>query len=221
MNCKVKKYFFFYFLFHACIAFTQTDTNQLRGTIKISKHKDSTYIQAYATFKVFPEQSKKSDISYMTYVQWVQASNPSYAGDRIKITDPVPINGKFDYTAYFQNNVYSKNIKMREGECDTVNFFVTVDKSGTVNFRDILPVEKLGDATVVYSDMSKRKYKVDVSHVKTSYALEGLEKIKWIPAKIQRLKPHPSKHKEKYTSSEGYAQGILTVIYSSSPFKEQ
>jgi hypothetical protein len=173
--------------------------------------------------RVFVLEYPATDNSYRSMVGSVGSYVPVNTSPRMVVKEARPQSDSenFDYGEFFRKNAFTKNIKMRKGESDTVSFYVSVDNYGKVKFENVLPIEKLGDTTVVYSDaITKMKYKVDVSHVKTTSAFSELTNKNWVPAKIDKLKKHPSKHKVKYTSSAGYTKGIITVMYSSSPFKD-
>jgi hypothetical protein len=216
-----KKYILtFSFFLSIGFSFSQADTSQIRGTIKIAKQNDSTYIKVVTDFVMF---SKAYD-NNATFVspKWMENNTPISSSERVKIVEPCPVEGadSFNYSDFFRKNNFTKNIRMREGESDTVNLAVLIDNHGNVKFNDYSPVEKLGDVDVVYTNYKKTKYKVDVSHQKTYNAFAQLAQKKWVPAKVLRLKKHPSKHKVKYTSVSAYTQGVITVIYSSIPFND-
>jgi hypothetical protein len=101
---------------------------------------------------------------------------------------------------------------MRNGESDTVNILILVDKRGNVSFVDLNPVKQEGKQKIIF-DKNKKAYKVDVSHEKTLLVFDELANKKWQFCKIATLKKHPSKKKIKYNYSKAYAQGILSVIY--------
>lgn len=214
-------YLTYLFLLSACFSFAQIDSSEHRGTIRIAKMQDSTSISAKASFVVYNHTKSNVSDTYFENPKWIESSIPVNTSDRIKIIPPNPFGSfqNFDYTEYFRGNAYTKGVKMRHGECDTVTFIVFVDNFGNVKFNDAAPVEVLGDATVVFTDYRKIKYKMDVSHIRTRKAFDALVIEKWTPAKILLLKKHPSKHKEKYTSSNGYAQGTIQIIYTSVSYR--
>jgi len=214
-------YLIYFLLISTCFSFAQIDSSEHRGTIKIAKMLDSTIISVKVNFVVYDHKKSNVSSTYFENPKWVETSIPVNTTDRIKTLPPNPSSNfdKFDYTEYFRRNAYTKDIKMRQGECDTVTFIVFVDNFGKVKFNDASPMEVLGDTVVVFTDYRKIKYKIDVSHLRTRKALDELTFDKWTPAIILRLKKHPSKYKEKYTTSIGYAQGTIQVVYSCVTFR--
>ena len=217
---KYRLILFFYVI--TFMSFAQSDSIPLRGTIKVATHFDSTYIKAFARFDVYRLPAEKRFVNYGDYVR----SGPTYSSiqntNRIKIQEAKPATDtaqNFDYTSYFKNNEFTKGIKMRVGESDTIRLYVSINKKGDVRFNDPAPIEKKGEQLLVY-DVKKKEYKIDVSHKKTQKAFDQLASEKWQPAQIMELKTHPSKRKNKYKYSTGYTEGVLIIIYSSSPITE-
>lgn len=206
---------FFIFVFFK--SFSQKDTVLQHATIKVSKPKDTIYIIAYTNFYVYFNKPN-TDLSYKDYIlQMQQKSIKAATSNRLLITDAKPKKDtarQFNYTAYFKNNHFTKDIKMRKNESDTVNLLVFVSNKGEVKYFDLSTVEKKGNSYIVYNN-SKSEYKEDVCHIKTRNAFNELINDNWQPAIISTLKKHPSKKKKKYNVSKGYSEGILTIIYSS------
>ncbi len=198
----------------------QTDTNQYRGTIHVAKAKDSVYIKAETDFSIY-YKNPNSNFNYSDFVRSAMPLSKSIKqSGRIKITEAKPINAAteaFDYSAYFRNSKYLKDIKLRNEETDTVRLLVYVSNEAEIKFID-LGVNKVMGKDTVYFDLSKQEYKIDVVHKKTERAFQQLANEKWAPAKIEILKKHPSKYKDKYDTEEAIMQGILTIIFSTSPF---
>ncbi len=212
---------FAFFLF-AFSSFAQTDTAQHRGTIKVSLYSDSTYVKAIVEFHVFNSFAGHRPFVYGNFLLWGPGDMAIGESNRTKIIVAGPNVDSvetFNYTSYFESNEFTKGIKMRKGERETVRLNVFVNKKGKVRFDDASPIEKKGDLYLVYDD-KKKEYKIDVAHKKTQKAFEKLASQKWKPALIQELKTHPSKRKNKYKISKGFTLGQLIVIYSSTPFEE-
>ena len=168
----------------------QLDSIPNHGTIKVSKHKDTTFIEAYTNFYVY-YNNPTTELSYRDYVlQMQQKKMKAGTSNLLKITDAKPKNdtsANFSYTSYFLNNHFTKDIRMRHQETDTVKLLVVIDRKGTVKFMDLSPSEKKGELLLIYN--SKRKeYKEDVCHLKTQNAFKELIKNKWQPAIIKALK---------------------------------
>ena len=197
----------------------QIDSLQKHGTIKVSKPKDAAYIKAYTNFYVY-YNNPTTELSYRDYVLQMQEKKmKAGSSNLLKITDAKPKNDTssyYDYTSYFMNNHFTKDIKMRLQETDTVKLLVVIDKKGVVKFMDLASSGKKGESLVIYNSRGK-EYKEDVCHLKTQNAFKELINDKWQPANIKALKTHPSKRINKYKTSKGYSEGVLTVIYSSSP----
>lgn len=213
---------FFFFLFCTCCSFAQDDTIQKRGTIKVGFHADSTYLRAVAKFVVYKLPADKRIVTYGDYVRSAPNNSAIQNSNRtiVKVAKPtMDSSEQFDYTSYFRNNEFTKGIKMRKGESDTVRLLVSINKKGDVRFSDSAPMEKKGGQLLVY-DQKKKEYKIDAAHSKTQKAFEQLAKNKWQPAQILSLKTHPSKRKIKYIHTTGYTEGVLIIIYSSSPLEE-
>lgn len=207
-----------YFFYSSAICYSQTDSLSWHGTIKIGKSGDKVYITSYTDFYIY-YNDPVNEMSYEDFVLNMNQRNPVKRSARFLITEALPKHAKdtvFDYTTYFEGHELIKNISMKKDESDTVRLLIYVDSKGVVKFLDLSPMEKRGNDLWVY-DMKRKEYKVDIVHVKTREAFNQLTSTTWIPAKIKTLKKHPSKHKKKYDLSEGYMQGILTIIYSGSP----
>ncbi|MEI6488343.1 MAG: hypothetical protein WCP52_05245 [Bacteroidota bacterium] len=210
--------FFISLFFVTALLNAQSDSLPLHGTIKVSKHKDSTYITAFTNFFVY----YKNPISQITYSEFVyqfqQKRMKASNGLLLKITDTKPTNDSaslFDYASYFINNHFTKDIRMRPQESDTVRLLVYVDTKGRAKFRDLVMIDKKGGSYIIYNK-KRDAYKEDVSHQKTQKAFAELTEKKWQPAIISELKTHPSKRRNKYKVTKAYSEGLLTVIYASS-----
>ncbi|MGZ4078220.1 MAG: hypothetical protein ACXVDW_12120, partial [Bacteroidia bacterium] len=173
----------------------QHDSVSNIGTIKVSKFSDTVYIKVLTDWKI-SRKSENGDLSFTSFSkigQKTEIFSPQNNTLAIVIApSPQQLTDSFGLTNYFQNNSFIKSIKLRKEESDVVNLHVTVNKFGRVRFYDPMPVGKLGNATVVYTDNLKKEYKVDVVHVKTKKAFIELAKTRWQPATIKKLKQHPT-----------------------------
>lgn len=202
--------------------FSQTDSIPKHNTIKVVKQKDSVYVKAQTNFFVYYD-NPGSKLSYRDYVMLLQSYSSSRNTERLKINDAKPKTNSdipFDYASYFQNNHFTKDIKLQKGETEMVKLLVYVTKNGEVKFIDTDSVGNAKDVDYLYSK-DRRQFKQDATHVKTQNAFKELITQKWEPAIIRSLKTHPSKRKNKYKISKGYSEGILTIIYSSEPIEKQ
>ncbi len=220
------------FLFHVLLTsalavlsvhsmFSQNDSIKKHNTFKISKPKDSTYIKAFTNFYVYYDNPQNS-LSYRDYVMRIQRFRASVS-DRMIVTDARPVstsNLPFDYTAFFKTNHFTKDIKMRQLETDTVRFLVFVTNKGDVSFYDLSKLDTISEIIYLTNTFNAKEFKQDVSHVRTKNAFNELIEAKWIPAQIKALKPHPSKRKNKYKISNAYSEGVLTIIYSYKPIED-
>ena len=210
-------------LFQSFHAFAQDDSIPRHGTIKVARKRDSTYIKAYTKFYVYAN-NPAGDYSYKDYMFQLFQNNviPTDKSGRIKVVLAAPDwddTVKFDYTRYFRSNHYTRNIKMRSYEADTVRLLINVDKKGVVKFIDISKIEKTKDGPYAMRNENILYYPADLCHQPTEDAFKELILKRWTPAIISQLKTHPSQHKVPYTSSKAYTQGILTVIYSGEPLE--
>ncbi len=204
------------FLLINSFSFSQTDTTEQHRTIKIAKQKDSTYVKAFTDFFVYYGKPS-NDLSFKDYVLRQQQNYKSMNTERLKIIDAKPkskSDENFDYTLYFQKNHFTKDIKMRPGEADTVRLLVYVDNTGIVKFLDLSTIARTQE-TVLIEKKNNTEFKYDVTHIKTQNAFKELTVDNWQPAVIKALKTHPSKRKNKYEIANGFSEGVLTIIYSS------
>ncbi len=209
--------FLFLFIINSAL-WSQTDSIPKHKTIKVFRPNDSTYIKAFTDFFVYYD-NPGSALTYRDYVMFIHRYSSARNSERLKITDTRPKGNAalpFDYTFYFQNNHFTKDIKMRKQETDTVKLLVYVSNKGGVNYMDLAPMEVSGNRLRVYN-MDRTEYKEDVVHLKTQNAFKELLNSKWEPAIIAALRTHPSKRKNKYKVTNAYSEGILTIIYSSYP----
>ncbi len=207
------------FIFFSALSFAQKDTNSFRGTIRISNAKDTVYVKTKTSFLVYPKRLTDNPASYKSFVRSTEMPQSS----RVRVLNAHPQSSdkdSFDYTAFFSNNAITREIRMESGEKDTVRIMVYVDKKGRMAFTDLSPPEIISRDTIVFSK-NRKSYKIDRTHKKTQRAFASLGEDDWIPAEIQSLKKHPSKKKNKYIINKAYMQGVLTIIYSSEPFKEE
>jgi hypothetical protein len=201
--------------------FGQNDSASRYGTIKISKSSDTLFVKSFTDFNVYYNDPVNS-LSYDDFILSVSRSTPVKRSARFLISEALPKNTKdsvYDFATYFRNHELIKKIRLKKEETDTVRFLVYVNNKGVVKFMDLAHMENHGKDRWVY-DRKKKEYKVDVVHVKTAQAFEQLTSVPWVPAKIKTLKKHPSKHKVKYASEDGFMQGILTIIYSGSAMND-
>jgi len=207
-------------LLQSFCVFAQDDTLPKHGTIRVAKHHDSTYIKAYAKFLVYAN-NPAGDFSYQDYVMQIyQNSYKNTNNIRVKINAARPKWGDtaaFNYTMYFRKNHYTKDIKMRPLETDTVRLLINVDNKGVVKFTDLVKTRKYAGVSYVMRNEPIVEFKEDKCHLETQNAFKELTMEKWIPGVISQLKTHPSQRKNPYKTTNGYTQGILTVIYSGEP----
>jgi hypothetical protein len=212
---------FCFFLFCSS-GYAQIDSSGNKGTIKIAKYSDTLFIKVVADWSIC-HKSTNADLTFTSFSKIARKTEKMGPQNNLYkvVKGPSPDHSieNFDFEAYFRTNHFTKEIKLRKGEEDVVNYYVTVNKLGQVRFCDALPVEKLGDTMVVYTDYSKTKYKIDIVHRKTYKAFAELAESRWRPAKISELKRHPSKRRVKYRKSTGYTYGTISIMYSSMPFK--
>jgi len=209
-------------LSHLSVA--QTDSVAKRGTIKVSKPKDSTYVKATMEFYKFSPENTTESIKKTTYADFV-ADVKRTGKNRKAVLVPHPKskekNALFDYTGYFSKNKNTQNVNLGESQTDTVRLLVYVDKKGVLRFTDLSPIQKKGNYIVVF-DNASQSYKVDLVHYKVINAFTELTKIKWEPAYI--LEPEKDQFKKvtviKPKKTKVNATGLLTVIFSKSPIEQ-
>ncbi len=208
--------------FHSSLL-AQTDTLNNHQTIKVSKPKDSTYIKAYSNFYVY-YNNPLGDLSYKDFaLKDQQTYHQERVSARVKIIDAKPKNDTslhFNYASYFRNNHFTKDIKMRPEETDTVRLLFYIDNKGIVEFNDLNKIKEYNGIPYVFNKSPFKEFKEDNCHLKTQNALNELIKECWQPATIYTLKTHPSKRRNKYKKANGFSEGLLTIIYSSSPIED-
>jgi hypothetical protein len=220
---RINKIIFFAFAFLFCSVSRGQKDSVAIGRIKVTRLSDTIYVKVLTDWRV-SRNNGQANLSNTLFsrreYKFVETS--SLSADRHEDIPPSPKGADeiFDFNTYFKMHPATRNIRLRKGESDIVTYYVTVNRFGRVRFTDSKPVERLGDTMVVYTDVLKTKYKIDVVHVKTKLAFNDLAKKRWKSAKIKILKKHPSKHRRKYKQYRGFTKGTIQVVYSSIPFKE-
>lgn len=219
--------FIFLFCMGSAVSFSQTDTVKgNRGTIKVIKGKDSTYIKATLQFYKFSPEQVQPQFKKMTYndlIRDIQSSERNTQPTLVPHPKSKDQKKSFDYTAYFKKHPETSSIQLPEEiESDTVRLIVYVTKKGEVIFNDLTPSQKLGKIVATY-DAQTQNYKVDVVHFKVRNAFMALIKQKWEPAYI--LIPQKDQFKKvtviKPQKHKVNATGVLTVILSKKPLTQQ
>jgi hypothetical protein len=205
------------------ICCAQMDSLSKSGTIKISKPEGKVFVRTFSNFHIY-YNDPVNVLTYSDFILNVNQNRPVKTSPRFITIEALPKTADndtlFDFTSYFLNNKFIQTIRLQKEETDTVRLLIYVDKKGITKYLDLSPVEHHGEDVWIY-DMKKREYKIDVVHEKTKLAFNKLIADKWSPAKIKTLKKQPSKHKIPYDVTDGYMQGILTIIYSGIPFNDQ
>lgn len=213
----------FFVLTYSCNMFSQTDSITKRGTIKISKKVDSTYVKADMFFYKYSAENTNEQLKKITYQDIINDAKANTTRKPLLVAHP-KIKEKstaFNYTKYFSYNQHTRNVNLGENQTDTVRLIVHVTKKGEVRYVDLTPMQKQGKIVAVYDPVEKI-YKVDLVHYKVFNAFNELIKTNWEPAyliepkkgelkKITVIKPHKTKVN---------ASGLLTIIFSKSPFYE-
>jgi hypothetical protein len=197
----------------------QTDTISKKGTIKIVKKADSTYIKATLEFYDFSEESTPPQAKKMSYSDFVKEVQKNKKNEMpVLVPHPKTKDEKkiMDYTAYFKNHPETRALALPDDvDSDTVRIAVYVNKKGVVRFSDLSPSKQLGKIVATYDTVSKN-YKVDIIHFRVNNAFRTLAKSNWEPAYL--LKPQRGQFKKvtviKPEKVKVNASGLLVVIIS-------
>ncbi len=202
----IKVNFLISFFLISSISFSQNDTNQARGTIKIAKAKQGeVYIKAVCNFNRYNIPDGKIAIS------------------KDEIFQPFPIvDGyayPFNYNSYYNTCFKTKEIDLKGKSADTVTIEVKILENGKVYIKDKSPTIMIKNLPATY-DSKTGTYELNNLHMN---CLKFLKQInEWIPGyyvlpKKDRFKGEvvikPNKKNVDVT-------GTVIVIFSTTPFEE-
>lgn len=191
---NIRHFFILFFLFSFQFAFSQADTAQRNGTIKIVKKKSGpVYIKAAAEFGI---------------------TGP----DRFQ---PFPVvEGHafpFSYTKFFNDYFKNKKISLAGKNADTVRMEVSISKKAKVRIRDV--TSSFVNGKRVYFD-GTTAMEPNALHVACFDALMEIQE--WYPA--YDMNPQVGKYKGQTVirpvKTTRDATGVITIVFSYEPFDE-
>ncbi len=206
MNNTIKKYFLLLLLFTSCFVFSQTDTTQVRGTIKIAKAKDGeVYVKAVYNFNMYNVAAGKG------------------AFESVEKFQPFPVvEGyayPFNYNKYL-NDCFSKRVIDLKGKTrDTVTVEVKILENGKVYIKDKSPTMMVKGLPATFDNKSGT-YELNNLHMNCLKFLKQIDK--WIPGYV--ILPKKDKYRGevviKPNKKNVDVTGTVVVYFSSTPFEE-
>jgi hypothetical protein len=206
MNNIIKKYFLFIFLFSTCIVSSQTDTTQLRGTIKIAKVKDGeVYVKAICNFNMYNVvESKGTIINVDKYQPFPVLEGYAYP---------------FNYNKYFNDCFSKKVIDLKGKSNDTVVMEVKILENGKVYIKDKSPTVMVKGVPATY-DSKTGTYELNNLHLNCLKFTKQIDK--WIPGYV--ILPKKDKYRGevviKPNKKNVDVTGTIVVLFSTTPFED-
>ncbi len=206
MNITIKTYFLLLFLLTSCFVFSQTDTTQVRGTIKVAKAKDGeVYIKAVCRFNNYNVTEDKIDfVNDNKFQPFPVVEGYAYP---------------FNYSNYFNDCFSTKEINLKGKQKDTVIMEVKILENGKVYIKDKSPTMMIKGIPATY-DNRTGTYEINNLHVNCLKCLKQIDK--WIPGYI--ILPKKDKFRGevviKPNKKNVDVTGTVTVYFSSTPFEE-
>ncbi len=206
MNQTIKKYFLFLFLFSPCCFFSQTDTNQLRGTIKIAKVKDAeVYVKAICNFNRYNVvESKDAMINVEKYQPFPVVEG--YASP-------------FNYNTYFNAFFSKKEIDLKGKSKDTVVLELKILANGKVYISDKSPAMMIKGVPASY-DPQTGSYALNNLHLNCLKCMKQINK--WVPGYVLLPKKDTFRGEVviKPIKKNVDVIGTLVVLFSTIPFED-
>ncbi|MBN8696766.1 MAG: hypothetical protein J0L87_09560 [Bacteroidetes bacterium] len=216
----MKNILLLFFILLSLLLQAQNDSVPKHGTIKIGKKKDTTYIKASVKFQVYETKGRKN------YKSYAELKN-SFIGRPIlrssAVIEPLPlVEGytiPFDYNSYYNKVVKQYMIDLMDKETDTVKIEICISSKGKVYFKDLAKLQRIGKDIVFY-DPELKRYGTEKNHTNSMAALMKIQA--WEPA--YQITPYKDSFKGttviKPKKTKLDAIGILTIVFSSTPFIE-
>lgn len=202
----IKNFVFLILVLFTSISFSQTDTNQVRGTIKIAKAKDGeVYVKAVCRFNMYNVAGGKG------------------AFESVDKFQPFPIvEGyayPFNYNKYFNDCFSKKVIELKGQTADTVVMEVKILENGKVYIKDKSPTMMVKGVPATY-DNKTGTYELNNLHLNCLKFLKQIDK--WIPGYV--ILPKKDKFRGevviKPNKKNVDVTGTVTVFFSTTPFEE-
>lgn len=206
MTKTIKTYFFLLFLLTSCFVFSQTDTTQVRGTIKVAKAKEGeVYIKVVTNFNKYNATEDKIDF----------VNNNKFQPFPVVEGYAYP----FNYSDYFNDCFSTKEINLKGKSKDTVIMEVKILENGKVYIKDKSPTMMVKGVPATY-DSRTGTYELNNLHLNCLKCLKQIDK--WIPGYI--ILPKKDKFRGevviKPNKKNVDVTGTVTVYFSSTPFEE-
>ena|ERR1035437_9908912 len=194
------------FLLCTYYSFAQTDTTQMRGTIKIGKPKDGEiYIKTISNFDNFDLPKIAHDFS------------------KNELFQPYPIvegfSYPFNYTKYFNDNFKSKQIDLKGKTNDTVVLEVKILANGKIYIKDKSRTMMIKNLSAIYNE-KEAGFELNNLHLNCLAFLKNIKQ--WTPGYI--VFPIKDKFKGetviKLNKKNVDVTGTITILFSSTPFED-
>jgi hypothetical protein len=205
MNHRIKKYFLFLFLFSPCFVFSQTDSTNLRGTIKIVKVKDAeVYVKAICSFNKYSFAQGKGTVESADTFQ------------------PFPIvegyTSPFQYNRYINSCFSKKAIDLKGKSKDTVVLELKILANGKVYISDKSPTMILKGVPATY-DPQTGSYELNNLHLNSLKCMKQINK--WVPGYVLLPKKDTFRGEVviKPIKKNVDVIGTLVVLFSTTPFE--
>jgi hypothetical protein len=189
--------------FITCLTFSQTDSTQTRGTIKIGKPQDA-----------------KIDIQAALDITNYDFDNPQLNKLHTDVTKnmlhaPMPVvegySSPFDYSKYFNEQFKRKVNDLKGRVSDTVKIEIIVLENGKVYYKDKTPQITVEGVPAFYNE-KEGGYELNNLHL---YSLDFLKQIEtWEPAYVLVSKKTKYKKQTVITPSKIKikSSGVITII---------
>ncbi len=216
----MKNILLLFFILLSFLLKAQNDSIPKHGTIKVGKKKDTTYIKASAKFQVYETKGRKN---YKSYTELKNSLTERNILRSSAIIEPYPlVEGyliPFDYNTYYNEMIKQGMIDLLDKETDTVKIEICISSKGKVYFKDLAKLQRIGKDIVFY-DPELKQYGTEKNHTNSMAALMRIKA--WEPA--YQIVPYKDSFKGttviKPKKNKLDAIGILTIIFSSTPFIE-
>ncbi len=211
MKASIQKYFIILFLFASCLSFSQTDTNQVRGTIKIAKLKEGEiYIRVISRFDNYDLQ--KIPLSIME-----KGVSKEDMFQPFPVVEGYPF--PFNYTNYLTDCFKTKEINLKGKSADTIILTVKILANGKSYFKDKSKILMVNGIPAVY-DKKQDAYEINNLHLNCINFMKKMDK--WLPGYI--VFPKKDKFKGEVVikpyKRNVDVSGTITIMFSTTPFED-
>jgi hypothetical protein len=201
----MKNYFLILFLLSAGALFSQQDTTERHGTIRIGKPKqDEVFIKVISRFDQYDLIGLKKTPVEKPFQPFPVVDGYAYP---------------FNYTKYFRDKFKVLGVNMNGKKADTVVLEVKVLENGKVYIRDKSKIMMIKGQAAVYNEQ-EGAYEINILHLDCMNILKQIKK--WFPAYV--ILPKKDKFRDqtviKPDKRNVDATGTITVIFSTTPLED-